>query len=111
VKTASRLLLAGAIGLVLGIGGFAVTAVDTPIQAGTFSPTVCGDYPPTGRQFDPWTGMPFPTARPIQTTPWCAQDPGLAGHRAMPVPLGFLVGWVGSFWLLGRIRRREASPG
>jgi hypothetical protein len=108
-STLRRLLLAAAVGVAVGAGLFDATASDPPIQTGTYTGGLCGDYPPSGRQFDPWTGLALPTARVAPATLGCAGDPGLAGHRAFPVPFGFLVGALGAWWLLTWIGRRQRA--
>jgi hypothetical protein len=91
------LALAALVGLVAGIAAFELTStVPLPAYGGFCTPVA-------NAGFDPWTGLPHGptlacTARPVAnpTMPVVTTEgviePDLAARRAIPVPLGFVLG-------------------
>jgi hypothetical protein len=98
----SRLIAALAVGAAVGLGGFELTGQGPP----AIVPTFC--QPTAQAGFDPWTGLPHgltyhcppvsdqsagttDDTRP-QTTFVDPIPPEMASRRAIPIPLGFVLG-------------------
>ena len=109
-----RLIAALAVGAAVGLGGFGLTGQGPPAVL----PTFCQATAQAG--FDPWTGVPHgltyhcppesgqaagttDDTRP-QTTFVDPIPPEIASRRAVPVPLGFVLG--GGIVLLLPLKRR-----
>ena len=109
-----RLAAAVAVGAAVGLGAFELTGQGPPAVL----PTFCQATAQAG--FDPWTGVPHGLTlhcppdsgqaagttddiRP-QTTFVESIPPEIAGRRAVPVPLGFILG--GRIVLLWPLKRR-----
>ena len=108
--SARRVLLACAVGLVVGIGAFVLTS-------GGLGGRVLGlCHPATQAGFNPWTGIPYGATWSGEQIPLgncgpARQDPpppDIATRWAIPVPLGFAVG-VGIVLLV--LPRRNAGRG
>lgn len=115
--TVRRLIAAVAIGLVVGIGTYELTGYWSGGVGGVFN-GLC--QPTIQAGFDPWTGLPHGVTwhcppitessngvaadvRP-QTTFVDPIPPEIASRRAVPLPLGFVLG-AGIVLLVPRARR------
>lgn len=117
--SARQLVLAAVVGLVIGVGTFWLTSM----QPQFFYTRSC--HPGVAQGFDPWRGSPHgatllcepsnligaPLAEPsiALSTMSTIEEPtpdDLVGRRAIPVPLGFLVG-AGCFLILTSTRRHQ----
>jgi hypothetical protein len=113
-----RLVAALAVGLIVGVGAYALTGYWTQqVFLGFCQPTIQAG-------FDPWTGLPHGST--IHCPPGSGTSIGatddtkpqttfvdpipteIAGRRAIPVPIGFILG--GGAALLLPLVRRRAQP-
>ena len=105
------------VGVLAGWGAYALTAQHQ--QHGYLGP-LCRGAEVSGDGFDPWTGDPigatyvceqlFPDSPPTHLVTSPPPD-DLVGRRAIPVQVGFAVGFVGTALLLWLRRRRDIQPG
>ena len=120
--SARLLVLACLVGLIVGIGAFWLTSMQA------FSVYLGPCHPGIAQGFDPWTGLPHgatlicepqsvstgPTAEPSVFQPGSTtQTPtpsDLASRRAVPVPIGFVVG-AGLVLLVPTVRGARRQPG
>jgi hypothetical protein len=117
LRLAKGLMLAGFVGIVVGLGAFALSSAHEPPL--TRSHPICRDLQIEEAHFDLWTGRPvglvFRCPEPFGSeAPWDIRIPvsdEMVGRRAIPFPAGFLVGALltGAVVLLIDRRRRQSS--
>jgi hypothetical protein len=122
--SARRLLLACAVGTIVGVNAFALTSTQAPFEYIGFC------HPGIAQGFDPWTGLPHGSTlycqpeyaigpagsivrRPVPASIQTAIPPELASRRAIPIPLGFVLG-AGALLLVAALKdvlwRRTRQP-
>jgi len=111
-----RLMLAGFVGIVVGMGAFALSSAHAP--RGAHSNPLCYDLQTEEAHFDLWSGRPvglvLTCSQPLGGTPWDLRAPvpeDMAGRSAIPFPVGFAAGALIAGGLLHVVdrRRRTAS--
>jgi hypothetical protein len=112
VRVVTRLVLAGFVGVVVGLGAFALTSGHE--LSGPNSGGLCNDLQIQEPYFDLWTGQPHGlvlTCSTSSTGPWQIHggvtEDMVGRWWVIPFPVGFLVGALGSAVVLVGIGRRE----
>jgi hypothetical protein len=108
-----RLVLAFLVGLIVGVGGFLVTGITGPDQYMGFC------YPIVRSGFDPLDGLPYGVTlycpgnalvpAPSPSTIYVPMSADFAARRALPVPLGFVIG--AGLVLVVPVGRGRRQPG
>jgi hypothetical protein len=97
------------VGIVVGWTTFALTSSVIPYQTSTGG--LCRSFSQRDGGFDPWTGLPFGWALTCDAYHYEAPIPAnVAGRRAIPVPVGFAVGSIGTAIALIVFDRRRWWP-
>jgi len=113
-----RTAIATFVGVVVGLGTFALTSDHAP--RGAHSNPICHDLQTEEAHFDLWTGRPvglvLTCSHPVGSeAPWDLRAPvpeDMVGRRAIPFPAGFLIGaLLAGASLLLIDRRGRQSPG
>jgi hypothetical protein len=112
VRLVTRLVLAGFVGVVVGLGAFALTSGHQP--PGPNSGGLCNELQIQEPYFDLWTGQPHGlvlTCSASSAGPWQIHggvtEDMVGRWWVIPFPVGFLVGTLGCAVVLLGIGRRE----
>lgn len=104
-----RLVVVAFVGVVVGWTAFAMTSSTIPYQTSTGG--LCRSFDQRNGGFDPWTGSPFGVSFTCDNS--LRQEPvpvGIVGRRAVPVPVGFVLGAISAATALLVLDRRH-RPG
>jgi hypothetical protein len=109
VRLVARLVLAGFVGVAVGLGAFTLTSGSEPLGPHTSGLCDWHDYQVQEAHFNPWTGRGEGLVLTCLGSPGLTVHAGVAedmlGEWAIPYPVGFLAGAL----LVLMIGRREPS--